>query len=697
MEVILVISPEQRTKAALSATLSAEYKVILADRGEQAIEIIRQNIASAALIGFHVGDMSGFELLRKIRTLDKQLPLFMLGLTVDSREAPEALTYGVYDLISDPYEATRIKLSLQHGLERSRLLRELERSKGTGQQTDGHSSTNAYPAALPNLELPSRRGALYREGLSQPDKLFYREVIQKFSKAIVNVLDLDELLRLAVRAIGDVFRVNRIALLLEDKGRESFRVAYSIGFDERFLSQFKFNLQKGLCHWLVSNNCILIRQEVEARLDDNSFGLLMELNLLKVDLAFPLFSKGKLIGVLTMANKILGERYQQEDLEILSLLADYLAVSIVNAVLYREVYDQKTLKESILSNIGSGIIGCDLEGRITEINRAAEALLNITSERALGGNIQRIGSIYADIVFKTLEERGVYTKHRVFDLANKKPIAVSTSLIRNYQGIVTGAVVVLDNLAEEEERDKKIKYLQQMEFWGQIATRLSQEINNPLATIKTFVQLLPEKYDDQEYKNRFYDVVSTDIGRIEGIIKKLMHFPQQLPTCFAGVSIHTVIESSLLAASKDNVADNVKILTRFTTEELKLKIDQQQMEEVFFNVLNNCFDALDNRKNGRIIISTKVLTRPLSERFSSQKNEPGSFRKLEISFQDNGVGIPDKNMELIFSPFFTTKTTGLGLGLTVAKRIVENHGGEIAVESNEGKESTFRITLPLEG
>lgn len=697
MEVILLVSPDKKTTMALSAALRADYRVIIADRGEQSLEIIRQNVASAVLIDSHVGDMSGFELLAKIRSHDKQLPLFMLGLEAESLQGQEALTMGVFELISDPSSGPRVRLSIRRGLETSRLQRELEKIKEMTNQTV------AYPMLLgpsagagPGFDITSRRRSQFNDAPLIPDKHFYRDVIQKFTKAIVNVLDLDELMRLAVRAIGEVFRVNRIALLLGDEKRENFRVGFCVGFDERFLGQFHFSLQSGLCHWLINNNCILNRQEVERQLDDHSFGLLMELNLLKVDLAFPLFSKGKLIGVLTLANKILGQRYQQEDLEILSLLVDYLAVSIENALLYKDIYYQKTLKESILGNIGSGIIASDLEGRITVINRAAEDLLRITSEEIMGKNIQKIGSIYADIVFKTLGNQAFYNKHRIVDQANKIPIAVSTSLIRNHQGAVIGAVMVLDNLAEEEEREKKIKYLQQMEFWGQIATRLSQEINNPLATIKTFVQLLPEKYDDQEYKNKFYDIVITDIARIEGIIKKLMHFPQQLPTSFYGVNIHDVIESSLLAFKKINLAEDITILNRFTSEEFKIKVDQSQMEEVFLNLLTNCYDAIDDRKNGRVVITTKVLRKPSLDRFSNPRKKNSFSKKLEISFHDNGVGVPEKNMEVIFSPFFTTKAKGLGLGLTIAKRIIEIHGGEIVAESNEGKDSTFRILLPLE-
>ncbi|CAN2050573.1 two-component system, NtrC family, sensor kinase [Candidatus Magnetomoraceae bacterium gMMP-1] len=222
---------------------------------------------------------------------------------------------------------------------------------------------------------------------------------------------------------------------------------------------------------------------------------------------------------------------------------------------------------------------------------------------------------------------------------------------------------------------------------GELATGVAHELNQPLSYIRNGVQLImmdsPEDYDFQEVYETFQKI-EEGTDRMMLIINNLRRSARQTIIEFIPFDIHKVIDNTLIFYNEQFKVHNILIEKKFASGLPKVAGNSNQIEQVFINLISNARDALDERKEARLIIKTD---------FQPKKNDPGI---VSIKFIDNGMGISLSHQEKIFDPFFTTKEEGegTGLGLSISYGIIKEHKGNINVISVEGKGTTFIITLP---
>ncbi|MGQ0812376.1 MAG: ATP-binding protein, partial [Nitrospiraceae bacterium] len=220
-----------------------------------------------------------------------------------------------------------------------------------------------------------------------------------------------------------------------------------------------------------------------------------------------------------------------------------------------------------------------------------------------------------------------------------------------------------------------------------IAGGFAHEVRNPLTSIKTFVQLAPERKDDPEFMGPFTHVVLEDVHRIERLIKEILDYARYMTPQIMEDDLNEIVSSCLHFVEVK--ADN-KLITIHTDLDAALppvQLDRQQIKQVLMNLLLNAMDAMNDR-GGRLTVSTRLLTK--------QDIDPC----VQIEIGDTGCGIDAHNLEHIFDPFYTTKhdsdeREGTGLGLTIAHQIVQEHHGYIEVKSEPGAGTTFFVNLPL--
>lgn len=228
-------------------------------------------------------------------------------------------------------------------------------------------------------------------------------------------------------------------------------------------------------------------------------------------------------------------------------------------------------------------------------------------------------------------------------------------------------------LKQELERSEKLKTA------STLALGLAHEIKNPLTTIKTFAEYLPEKYKDDEFVSKFSKIIPSEVERINSIIKQLLDFSKPSPPTFKETNICGLIQDTVKFLNSELLRHKIEIAESFENTKIFVKIDPSQIRQVILNLLFNAIDALP--EGGRIEIKTKTLIND----------------QIVIEISDNGPGIPKENLARIFDPFFTTKDEGTGLGLSICHQIIKNHKGLIEVKSEIGKGTTFIIKLPLVG
>ena len=258
--------------------------------------------------------------------------------------------------------------------------------------------------------------------------------------------------------------------------------------------------------------------------------------------------------------------------------------------------------------------------------------------------------------------------------------SVSLSPIRDEQAQVNSIVVVMTDITDAAILQAKLAHSEKMATVGQLVSGVAHEINNPLAAIVGFTDLLLENPAVPQQAKDDLQVILLEAQRTKEIVHDLLSFARQSPARREPVQINAVLRQTVKLRAYDFSSHGVEVLESLDANLPRVVGDSQQLQQVFLNILNNAYDAVrETRRRGRIEIQT------------SPRNN-----SVEILFRDNGPGIA--NPDRIFDPFFTTKEVGkgTGLGLSICYGIVRAHGGEIACHNNRGTTGcTFLVRLPI--
>lgn len=297
----------------------------------------------------------------------------------------------------------------------------------------------------------------------------------------------------------------------------------------------------------------------------------------------------------------------------------------------------------------------------------------------------------------------VYAPHLVLQLAEVLPQETGAFLeiiLYNVVGAVTG--VMAQRIQDQKERfqrtalelQKLHRELEQQTFLlvekeemlrradrlsalGALSAGIAHEIRNPLASIKGTAEILQEDFPPPHQKYEFLQILIKEVERLNKVVENFLSFARPQSPDLGPCDVNTVIKSVLELVKHPAHKTGVSISTSFDTQGPDLVADAEQLKQAFLNIILNALQAMPQGGELNIITVHKAPW-------------------VEIYFQDQGPGIPAQDLDKIFNPFYTTKGEGTGLGLAITHRIiVENHGGQIEVESEEGEGTRFIVRLPL--
>jgi two-component system, NtrC family, sensor kinase len=269
------------------------------------------------------------------------------------------------------------------------------------------------------------------------------------------------------------------------------------------------------------------------------------------------------------------------------------------------------------------------------------------------------------------EEKDIYSSEDLellSTLANQAAIAIENARL-------------YENLKQSQDTLRRADRLSSL---GLLTAGLAHEIRNPLVAIRTFTQLLPERYDDAEFREGFQGLALKEVDRICGLINDLLSFARPSRPNVAEESMNDVVDGIARILETEAKEKAVEIRRDFALNLPRVWIDREQMKQVFMNLILNAIQAMGD--GGSIFISTRLTS-------GNEPKHAGQFVQVEV--RDTGVGIPPENLDHIFDPFFTSKEEGSGLGLSISHQIVQEHGGYVTVESRVGAGTTFFINLPI--
>lgn len=345
----------------------------------------------------------------------------------------------------------------------------------------------------------------------------------------------------------------------------------------------------------------------------------------------------------------------------------------------------KEYNENIMASINSGVMVVDINHRVTTFNRGASDLFHITAHAVVGKELSEFSRLkpLADLLRRTMETG--YSVHRnevsVTTFSDQEiTIGVSTSLLNSQTTRTNGAIAIFSDLTRTKSLEERVRHSEKLAVLGEMAAVMAHEIRNPLNAIAGFSQLLQSRLQEEDRNRRYVDIIVGEAFRVDTIISDILDFAHQKKTIWTEVDVPSLVdkafESRRLKAGDKGIELTRKISDSFPA----IRGDAVRLERVLLNLINNSIEATS--EGGRIAVSARE---------DSDKGRTGI--RLEVS--DNGCGIPPENLGAIFKPFFTTKQAGTGLGMAIIQKIVEEHGGSIAVDSEMGRGTTVKIFLPL--
>jgi signal transduction histidine kinase len=245
------------------------------------------------------------------------------------------------------------------------------------------------------------------------------------------------------------------------------------------------------------------------------------------------------------------------------------------------------------------------------------------------------------------------------------------------------------------EKETQLRRADRLSALGQLSAGLAHEIRNPLGSIKGAVEILQDDYPPGHPKAEFFAILLKEVDRLNDVLTNFLSFARPVTPHLVPVDVRAILPALEGLVSGQARARRVQLFTTFHAGPSRVMADETLLKQSFLNIILNALEAMP--EGGDLAISTRLGSGNPRSPHAALSPEVGRPEWLEVVFDDTGPGIPAEDLGRIFDPFFTTKSDGTGLGLAITHRIIEHHQGTIRVTSQQGKGTTFVVSLPLEG
>jgi PAS domain S-box-containing protein len=421
-----------------------------------------------------------------------------------------------------------------------------------------------------------------------------------------------------------------------------------------------------------------------------------------VEFLIPLVASEKEIGGIFLSPKTTRQRYSSDDLFLIQGLAPVVAISLrswslIAADIAERIRTEEKLRQAAdewqitFDSIPMPVSLQSNDFKILRINKAYADLFNVKPDDITGKYCYQlvhqteypISNCPQLTMLTTNEAATIELHHDGLD----RYFEVTSLPIRNSQEKIVASVHIMRYItqvkkAEEEKRllQEKAEISSRLASIGEMAAGIAHEINNPLTGVIGFSDMLLERDLPQDMKEQV-EIIASGSRRVADIVKRLLTFARQHKPAKAMVNINELIENTLNMRNYVLKTFNIDVNIQYDKNIPLINIDPGQIQQVFLNlIINSEYSMKKSGKPGKLIITTEQIG-----------------DKIRISFSDNGLGISQDNIKRLFQPFFTTKPVGegTGLGLSLSRSIITEHGGTIYVESELNKGATFIVELPV--
>lgn len=671
MKTILVLSPHPEIADSIRAGLNpTQYRIIHRTGEAEADPMLAHGLAQGVILDVEFNGVQNMWIVERLRRRDARCPIIIYTGAKQSEWEEEAYLRGVTHVLSKPVRPRALAALL-------------DRIFAAG-------STVPSPT-FPHTEAPhSPAHPVAANAVTAAQPL---TILRNFSSILTHSLNAEGMLRQFLLQLRDIVSLNRAAIFLRPNyspfggnstPEESRRLhtASAIGLAPGLLEHFELSLDSGIGGQLFRLGRILRRTSDEVRTDLEAQ---KEFEMLGAQVAVPIFDRDSLLGVAVFDGRITGEPLTNAELELIFHLLEQVGLAVRNIWLHDQLSANHEMMTGVLRELNSACVVVSRDLKILHANKMARKYFNQVARmngeleftdlpQLLGAKIYQVlrsGSAIAP--FKYEPEGAPGTTYTVTVVPFHKSDAAAP----------TSALLVLDDQTQSEQLRKLEVEASNLRMVKTMADRLAHEVGNAMVPLSTHQQLLAEKYRDAEFRASLDTALAEGVKRVNRLINQMRFLARDSMATTEPIPLTPLIEEAYQEARKYQPVKASQLKYDSTGKPVFVTGDRAALKHALTEVLINALQA--NPADPKVGV-----------RLESGINGGGATG-LHIEVQDNGGGFTPEAMQKAVAPFYTTRNVGLGLGLTVTRKIIETHHGKLEiVPPQTGHPGVVRISLPMD-
>ena len=671
MKTILVLASHPELAESLRTALDPErYRIVHRLNSDEAEPLLDHALVHIVVVDSEVGDTQGTWLFEKIR---RRLPTAPVIVYCDDDKwelEEEAYLAGVKHVLRKPVRARMLEAVLEQPVPsltpaRTNVTRPVAPHKALEPMTP-----------RPGSEVTLRALQKWRE----------------FSSLLANSLSSEALLKQFLLQLREITGVNRAAIFLRQPvmllgnarsvGSGRFlRSACAIGLSSGVLDNLELSLETGIGGYVFHQGRILWRDSGEAQGDSE---IEREFSLLGVQVVVPILDRQTLVGLAAFDGRITGESLSKEELEMIFHILEEIGLGIRNVWFHDQLVANQQMLTDILRQFSSGCIVVGRDLNVLHCNDTARRFL-IGSRRETDLQFSDLPVVLGSKIYQVLKSGAALAPFR-FQAADAAKAVYQISIVplqSRPSALPDSALMVIEDRTQTEQLHQLELETTNLRLIKSMADRLAHEIGNALVPVSTHQQLLGDQYLDPDFRASLDVALSEGVKRISRLVNQMRFLARDSIAVEDSFPLSPVVEEAFREAQAHQPVKAALLKYDDGDQPSIVSGDRAALKHAFVEVFLNALQA--NPKDAKIAV-----------RMKADQNVNGKGRRwAQVEVQDNGQGFSSEALSRVPSPFFTTRTVGLGLGLTVTRKIIETHHGRMEiVNPANSHHGLVRIFLP---
>ena len=519
------------------------------------------------------------------------------------------------------------------------------------------------------------------------------DVLRSFSAILTHSLNTEGMLKQFLLLLREIVGVNRAAIFLRPASAvfgetpalaedRRLRSACAIGLSSGLLHHFELSLDAGIGGHLFRLGRILRRNSDEVR---NDVEARKEFEVLGAQVAIPILDRETVVGVAVFDARITGEPLVNSELELIFHLLEQLGLAIKNIQLHDQLAGNHGMLADILRELSSACVVVSRDLAILHANKTARRYFTSAARRSDEMEFSDLPQIIGSKVYQVLKTGSAITNFK-YEPEDSPGTLYNINIVpfqKHAGGLPASALLMAEDLTQSQQLRRLELEAGNLRLVKTMADRLTHEIGNAMVPLSTHQQLLADKWKDAEFRASLDAALAEGVKRVTRLINQMRFLARDALISPEAFALAPLLEEAYQEARKYQPAKAGQLKYDAAKTPIVLTGDRAALKHALAEVMLNALQA--NPSDPKIGVKLEADT------------NGGAAQGLQIEVQDNGAGFTPEAAQQASAPFFTTRNVGLGLGLTVTRKIIETHHGKLEIVAPKtGQAGVVRISLPLE-